>query len=426
MILYRNNIVFGVFLSIVFLSLIFLINLKLDFVGFTFFINVLSCVFFLTISLKKNISTLLFFYIFNLLFLALIPWFHYTNDSIIWALYSFSEDNYIKANFLIFFFNLFIYLFYQVSPLLFKNKLFIQDKEPNFLISLALCGVSFSIIFYALDFNLMKVFFRGVEGDVYEEGNANPVLAIFVMLSRLLPAFILMRYIVFKKYYKSFIIFIFVLLCDFPTGIARFMVAFVYLPLLLCIVPSLKRSIRISLFIILGMVFIFPFLNQFRYFSFDQKISLIPDLSFFSQGHFDAYQNFMEVLRLDFITYGYQLLGVFLFFIPRSFWPDKPVGSGYQMAIDNNYAFNNISMPFIAEGYINFGYFGILLFAGVLGFFMRQIDLKFLKDSYSGSFSYCKGVFLCAAIFFMLRGDLMSSFSFLVSGIIAFLIAEKI
>ncbi|MFJ1315905.1 hypothetical protein ACIKQ2_19185, partial [Acinetobacter baumannii] len=42
------------------------------------------------------------------------------------------------------------------------------------------------------------------------------------------------------------------------------------------------------------------------------------------------------------------------------------------------------------------------------------------------SFNYCKGVFLCAAIFFMLRGDLMSSFSFLLAGIVAFKIAEKI
>lgn len=58
-------------------------------------------------------------------------------------------------------------------------------------------------------------------------------------------------------------------------------------------------------------------LNQFRYFSINQRISILPEL-FFNQAHFDAYQNFVDVLRTDFVTYGNQLVGVY-FFIPRAF-----------------------------------------------------------------------------------------------------------
>lgn len=189
---------------------------------------------------------------------------------------------------------------------------------------------------------------------------------------------------------------------------------------------NLKKSINITLFLILSIVLIFPFLNQFRYFSFENEIKLIPDLSFFNQGHFDAYQNLVEVLKTDFITFGYQLFGVLLFFIPRSIWQDKPTGSGYQLAIDNDYSFTNISMPFVAEGYVNFGFFGVILFAFVIAFVMKKIDTSYLGNSQNVDFNYCKGIFYCAAIFFMLRGDLMSSYSFLLAGIISFKISEKL
>ncbi|HBI9088934.1 TPA: O-antigen polysaccharide polymerase Wzy, partial [Acinetobacter baumannii] len=76
--------------------------------------------------------------------------------------------------------------------------------------------------------------------------------------------------------------------------------------------------------------------------------------------------------------------------------------------------------------YVNFGYLGFIIFSIFLAFCMKKIDSLYLIKANSINFNYCKGVFLCAAIFFMLRGDLMSSFSFLLAGIVAFKIAEKI
>ena len=71
-----------------------------------------------------------------------------------------------------------------------------------------------------------------------------------------------------------------------------------------------------------------------------------------------------------------------LFFVPRNYWLDKPVGSGYEMANHLNYTFNNISMPFLGEGYVNFGVFGVTIFAMMLGVFMGLVDKFF---SYSSS-----------------------------------------
>ena len=60
---------------------------------------------------------------------------------------------------------------------------------------------------------------------------------------------------------------------------------------------------------------------------------------------------------------GKQLLGAMLFFIPRSIWPSKPIGSGATIAIYQRQSFKNISCPIIGEAIINFGIIGVIIFA---------------------------------------------------------------
>jgi uncharacterized membrane protein YjjP (DUF1212 family) len=59
---------------------------------------------------------------------------------------------------------------------------------------------------------------------------------------------------------------------------------------------------------------------------------------------------------------------------------------------------------------------------------MKKIDTIYLQDFDIKDHNYLiyKGVFLCVAFFFMFRGDLMSSFSSMLAGIIALYIAQKI
>jgi len=51
-------------------------------------------------------------------------------------------------------------------------------------------------------------------------------------------------------------------------------------------------------------------------------------MNMFVARDFDSYQNFAIVFFEDFITYERQLLGALLFWVPRSIWPNKPIGSG--------------------------------------------------------------------------------------------------
>ena len=99
-------------------------------------------------------------------------------------------------------------------------------------------------------------------------------------------------------------------------------------------------------------------------------------LSIFSTLHYDAFANIMATL--EYVThhgfsFGYQLLSALLFFIPRSIWSSKPVSTGEVVGdylVDkHNFEFNNLSNPLVSEGFINFGFIGVLLMALVLSYF---------------------------------------------------------
>ena len=118
-------------------------------------------------------------------------------------------------------------------------------------------------------------------------------------------------------------------LADFPFGMPRYNAAAVYGGLMLLCVPLFRRRRGLFplVFLILFLV-VFPASNVFRANEFD--LSLLTSAitktitSFgegFSSGDYDAYS--ILVRSLDYVgahgpTQGMQLLGAFLFFVPRS------------------------------------------------------------------------------------------------------------
>ena len=129
----------------------------------------------------------------------------------------------------------------------------------------------------------------------------------------------------------------------------------------------------------------------------------------FTTGHFDAFQNFTLLLKEDIITYGEQLIGSFMFFVPRTFWAEKPVGTGAMLAEHLGYSWTNIAMPLIGEGYANFGYVGIFLFMGVLALINGFLDKMYEHQKMSILIKIAY-LYLIGFEFYLMRGDLMSSF----------------
>lgn len=200
-----------------------------------------------------------------------------------------------------------------------------------------------------------------------------------------------------------------------PTAVARFKVASLYIALLLGFTTYWERPFRMQLSIFGGLLVGLPFLDKFRRFD-PEEFSLSLDLGYLNHGHFDAYQNFARAVEIDFVSYGFQLLGALLFFVPRSLWDSKPIGSGHQLAADAGYSFSNIAMPYMAEGYVNFGVLGVAAFMFLLGILLGNIDRIAwrLKRAASHHLFIILYYFMFGMVFFIMRGDLMSSFAYTV------------
>ena len=248
------------------------------------------------------------------------------------------------------------------------------------------------------------------------------------------------------NYYKSkkgklylFISILLLLICCFPTSISRNAAADIYLGLFVILLyyKNIHKKLLSSKYLfafIIGMIILFPAINAFRNFSFeDVNILKVINITInnisdnYLSGDYDAFSmigNTQRYVNLFGITYGRQLLGSLLFYIPRSIWNTKPVGSGSMIFSSFGYSFTNVSCPLIAEGYINFGILGVLLFALFFGFITSKIDCyyweKISKENINFDFIQILYPFLLPSYFFMLRGDLLSSFSYLFSFIITF------
>jgi len=207
-----------------------------------------------------------------------------------------------------------------------------------------------------------------------------------------------------------------------PLSIPRFLAFSLFVPLIFVLGKYyLKINYSYINVIFFGMIFIFPLLDIFRWFKLEDNFNSTKNmnLDYFFAGHFDAFQNFVRTIDLNFHTYGYQLSGVLFFFVPRAIWPSKPEGSGFLLADKAYLTFNNISMPLVSEFYLDFSYIGIFIGMFLLGVFYRFLDKKVSKI---GPIDNQKKIILiiaytefCCLQFYLLRGNLLACTAFISS-----------
>lgn len=218
-----------------------------------------------------------------------------------------------------------------------------------------------------------------------------------------------------------------------PLGVARYVFACFYGGLFLLYFDFFKKKNVFIYILFVGLLVLFPMLNAFRgLYTTDVANSFIKESignieDNFSTSDYDSYTMLIYTVRYcakEGITNGRQLLGTILFFIPRSIWKNKPGGSGALIIekMATTYVDPNVSCPFIAEGYMNFGIFGVICFCVLFVCMVRTIDYyywKVWKDKSSyGQMFYSFAIFYFV---FLLRGDLMSSFSTLCGYVFTFI-----
>jgi hypothetical protein len=367
-----------------------------------------------------------------------VPLIHQVDNSVIYGNELDIVDK-IKANFIIL-----IGMIFFIAGSYLKASFF--DKLVNSLPEIKKLNIFYIIIFFLIsllilykwNFDLNLLIFRGIGQDYSDhlifnntiDTNFSPKTSyhFYTKFIRPMPIILLVIFVYFyKKNLKSYnnkqkliystlflVILLISLLLNFPTGIDRLQTAVFYIPFIIIFTKLWEKPFMMQLTLLGGILTVFEFLDKFRKFNL-QEFNFKVDMNFLKKGHFDAYENFVRAIEIDFITYGYQLKGALLFFIPRFLWKDKPIGSGSTLANQLDYNFGGIAMPFIGEGYVNYGSAGSFLFMLLLGIILGNLDRMAwsLKNSNKDCLFLYYYYFLFGLVFYFMRGDLINSVAFI-------------
>ncbi len=232
------------------------------------------------------------------------------------------------------------------------------------------------------------------------------------------------------------------LICCFPTGMARFQMATIYLGIMIFYFPQLRRGTKFTYFFIFALIILFPFLDNFRYQDFF-RVNIIQafktvfqDMAYsYTEGHYDAFSMMIYTMKLvgeKGIYWGKQLLGGLFFFVPRSIWKGKPYSTGHMIMTKLGASFTNVSEPLTAEMYTDFGLVGMAILAIFIGWIVKKIDMAYWQKEETEDihglenreWSYLSILYpvLLSLFFFVLRGAFMSTFS----GMMAFVVVGYI
>lgn len=425
------------FFTFLFFLIVYLINnSKINngnfLVIFSFFLNGILFLFGLLHKNKIGYSLKDVVNIFLFIFMFLTPFIQYLNGVYPWW------STYLLSDSLIVITNIYVLLFYLIFLTSYKlrsdgiiflktSNTFTPIKSITNTLNILFILTLFSTIFIIQNIGLLNLFSRSTYNlNLSSQSLVLIVSNTFRSISVFYVAFNILYFKKNKKFYKLFPFIIgsvLMLLVNFPLSTARFWTATIFIGYLIIYLRKIDNSYFFRAILFFGLFLIFPILNIFRQFSFqngDNFEVYVPNLIYdFLQGDFDSFSMLTRAIyhiQNYGISYGRQLLGNFFFFVPRSLWLNKPIGTGAFIANFLGWEFNNVSMPFIGEGIINFGFLGMVFFAFILGKVLAKFDLlytKIVQKNYS-SYSYLEIIFPFSLgfLFFILRGDLLSSLSF--------------
>lgn len=210
-----------------------------------------------------------------------------------------------------------------------------------------------------------------------------------------------------------------------------------YLFLLFCILEPYLRSSRLQ-FVVFFLLFVifFPIssiLTHQSFFSwgsaFENVSTITHIIDHFQQLHYDAWANF--IASIEYVTdsgmeFGRQLLGTLFFYFPRSLWVTKPQPTGVEVGnflIGNyNMWFDNLSSPLVAEGYVDFGISGLVLYAIILAGITYYLGQTARKTDYLEKYA---AIYVQCSYLFILRGALMPAFAYTIGSLIAIYLIPK-
>ena len=430
----------------------------------SFFVNFLliTSIAYYHLNIEKAFSPFLTsFIIFNYLFFFLAPVFQisamndlnfrFPND------FAFNTSSVVFANLLILIFNIvfiFSYLYFKDKKLG-KNKE--QAKEVNFKYNTPLAILVLLVVCVAIAVFNYDYLLKDISESVYIIKDESTSLLLlkkkFLFFTPLGGIVLTLKHLQMTNKINSNTFFvvlslvIFIVLLFFFKNIfteKRNTLGPIYIALIYLFFPKLLNSnAKFFLFMFLSMVIIFPLSSTLTHIDASlEQIFVKPSLIYesflrfgtisgaFESLHYDAFSNIMatvEYVKLYGLSWGYQLLGVCLFFVPRSLWTTKPLSTG---ELIGNHLFDttprnftNLSNSVVSEGFINFGFIGIVVLAIVLAYFIVKFIIWHRSEDCLKQFI---AFYFAVHLMFLLRGDLTNGFSYFIGPLLSVVFLPKL
>lgn len=195
---------------------------------------------------------------------------------------------------------------------------------------------------------------------------------------------------------------------------------------------------RRMLLLVLGMVLGFPAIAVLTHnhkallgqtqISMSQIGNLIADHYF--SINYDSWANIytsVEIVQVQGMQWGQQLLGSLLFFVPSSLWHSKPLATGIFLAnyLVGHYSmwFINLSAPLAGEGYLDFGYLGVVAYAAVTAYFVTVLNRLALRREWA---AFPMATYISVFLMIVMRGSLMIAMGFGVAALLSFRLASAL
>ena len=173
-----------------------------------------------------------------------------------------------------------------------------------------------------------------------------------------------------------------------PIGVSRFWFGTVVIGWLLCwrFFRKPKGYRQAVAILIASLTLLFPYADHFR--TPDSTVQVKAPYVFLAEKlDYDAsaqISNAIYTFEVNGPAYGHQLISAIGFAIPRSMWEDKAEPTGVVIARAINFHFENLSAPLWAEGYVDFGLAGAIVFPALFGILAGLGDRSHRRALLSG------------------------------------------
>lgn len=175
-----------------------------------------------------------------------------------------------------------------------------------------------------------------------------------------------------------------------PISNPRYWFLTVLLALLFTVFPQSPAMYRAALTIgVAAAVLIFPFADKFRYDAANtqttETTSVLDPLVLKDYDQMAMFANTITYVEAgNGHTYGGQLAGSVLFFVPRSVWTTKPRDTGVMVSEWMAAANTNRSSPLWAELWLDFGPVGMVTGFGLIGWVAARVDRRYAHGVVEG------------------------------------------